>query len=89
MVVRIKAVAFANGKPCPVAGQYLKSFDFDAYNGQGFGEFTGNKEDALTFASPVEAFNFWNTQSTVKPRRDSDGRQNRPLTSTTIELEVN
>lgn len=87
MAVRIKAWAFANGKPCPIAGQYLKSFDFDAYNGQGYGEFTSVKEDAMTFESFEDAHAFWNTQSTVKPRRDSDGRANRPLTATTVSFE--
>lgn len=26
----IKAIEFANGEPCPIAGQYVKTFDFAA-----------------------------------------------------------
>lgn len=51
MAVRIKAEGFANGVPCPIAGQYVKSFDFEADDGRGYGEFTLDPAKALTFES--------------------------------------
>jgi hypothetical protein len=35
MTCIIKAVAFANGMPCAEVGQYLKSYDSNAYGGRG------------------------------------------------------
>jgi hypothetical protein len=83
-VLRIEG--FANGLPCPIQGQYVKTFDFDAHDGQGAGEFTADPMDALHFKSSGEAFEFWRTMSTVRPLRD-DFRPNRPLTASTVSVE--
>lgn len=83
----IRAVAFANGAPCSIAGQWLKSFDFNADGGRGYGEFTDNWRKAKTFESQAEAVNYWNTMSTVRPIR-KDGLPNKPLTATTCEIET-
>ena len=85
-MILIKALGFASGAPCPFAGQYLKSFDFNANGGLGYGEFTSEIIEAKKFADGGVAMEFWRTQSSVCPYR-ADGRPNRPLTSTTVELE--
>jgi len=82
----MRVVEFAAGEECPVAGHYLKSFDFDAYNGQGYGEFTANIEQAMKFPNRAAAMEFWGRQSTIKPLRP-DGLPNKPLTSTTMSIE--
>lgn len=84
--VVIRAICFASGAPCPVAGQYLESFDFDAHDGLGFGVFTRDLRKAKRFADKAEAWEFWRTRSTVKPTRP-DGKANRPMTATTISAE--
>jgi hypothetical protein len=82
----IRALNFANGLPCPIAGEWVLSFDFESDNGRGNGLFTNNPRQALTFDSKYEAHKFWNTQSVTRPLRD-DGQPNRPLTSTTCVIE--
>jgi len=84
--VTIKAVEFANGTPCPIAGQYLKSFNCEAYNGRGYAVWTDRIEDAMKFDNAGEAMLFWKQQSRKRPTRP-DGKPNRPLTSTTIVIE--
>ena len=54
----IRAIGFANGVPCPHAGQWLKSFDHDAFDGTGFGEFTPSPVRAMKFAVQVESWKF-------------------------------
>lgn len=66
----------------PRDGRFLKSFDFDANNGLGYAEFTSDPKEALSFPSVERAFNFYRTQSTVRPLRE-DGKPNRPLTGVT------
>jgi len=82
----IKMQGFTNGTPMPHAGQYLKSFDFNANDGQGWGEFTVKARDAMIFPSQVAAFEFWRTTSDVKPVRP-DGEPNRPLTCANVSIE--
>ena len=77
--------AFANGEPCPIAGQYLKSFDFEAHGGIGFGDFTHSLADAKVFDSAADAAAFWNTPSQTVPFR-ADGRPNKPFSGCTIEI---
>ena len=82
----IRAVGFANGTPCPHAGQWLKSFDHDAFGGQGHGEFTDDLDRAMRFTNNGEAFEFWSRQSTVRPLRP-DGKPNKPFTALTVSIE--
>lgn len=81
----IKVIAFANGRRCPIAGQYLVRFDFDAHGGIGFGEFTKDIAKAKRFPDAGAVGEFWKTVSKVQPVRE-DGKPNRPLTSTTIQV---
>ena len=82
----IRAVGFANGAPCPHAGEWLESFDHDAYDGLGFGAFTSKASKAQRFASFEEALEFWRKTSALNPRR-LDGQPNRPLTCLSVEIE--
>jgi hypothetical protein len=82
----ILAVEFANGAPCPHANQWLRTFDHEAFDGRGHGEFTEDPERAMLFATSADAMRFWQRQSTVKPLRP-DGKPNRPLTALTVVIE--
>jgi hypothetical protein len=82
----ILAVGFANGIHCPHAGQYLESFDHDAFDGIGYGTFTDRVSHAKRFATASDALRFRNKQSTVKPLRQ-DGEPNRPLAALTVSIE--
>jgi hypothetical protein len=82
----IRAVAFANGMYCPHAGQWLKSYNPDAFGGQGYADFTRNISEAKRFASFEDAMRFWKQASNLRPLRP-DGQPNRPLTALTIVVE--
>ena len=83
--VVICAVGFANGSPCPFVGRYVAAFDADAHDGRGLVDYTPHVSKAKRFAHHVEAWEFWRTQSKVRPLRP-DGKPNRPLTATTVEM---
>jgi hypothetical protein len=83
MSVVIQAAAYADGRPCPVAGLFLKAFDFDALDGRGQGVWTPSRAHALHFPDTGDALDFWCTESRVVPLRD-DGEANRPLTALSI-----
>ncbi len=61
-------------------GLYLKSCDFEAYEGRGHAEFTINRGSAKCFDSVTAAWNYWRTISKSCPIRE-DGKPNRPLTA--------
>lgn len=82
----ICAVGFSNGVHCPHAGQWLLHYDVDAFDGQGWCDFTDKIMQAKRFDTFEEAMACWNQQSTVKPLRP-DGRPNKPLTALTILVE--
>ena len=82
----IRAIEFANGRPCEHANEFLESFDPDAEDGRGFGKFTNRISRAMVFESHSQAMKFWQTQSRVRPFR-LDGRPNRPLTCLTVSIE--
>lgn len=86
MAYVIIALGFAaGGPPCPHKGQYLESFDFDAHDGVGFGEFTSDRKRAKEFPDFVAAATFWKTVSKARPTRP-DRRPNRPLTALSVEI---
>lgn len=66
-------------------GQYLQSYDPDAYDGHGWATWTDDPERALRFMKAGDALTFWRQQSVVKPIR-ADGHPNRPLTTYTVEV---
>jgi hypothetical protein len=79
----MRALGFANGVDCPVAGQWVKTFDHEAHGGIGDGVFTANPAKAMRFASFTEAVEFWKKIPKCKPLRE-DGKPNRPLSATTV-----
>lgn len=81
----LRAVAHANGTPCPVSGQYLSGFDDSKFDGIGLARWTRERDVAKRFATHAAAFAFWQQQSDARPLR-SDGRPNRPLTAYTVEI---
>jgi len=82
----IVALGFADGRECPHEDKYLEAFDFDKFDGAGYGEFTAEKGKAKRFANPGEALAFWKRESVVRPLR-RDGRPNRPLSCLNIGIE--
>ena len=81
----IRILGFASGALCPHAGQYLETFDFEAFSGQGYGTFTPDPAKAMTFADAEAALTFWNTQSKSQRTRP-DGKPNKPLTASHAEI---
>ena len=82
-MIVIKIIGFASGNRCPHAGLFVETFDFEAYDGAGFGTFTSNPQLAMQFADHEAAFAFWKTMPKCKRVRD-DGRPNRPMTASTV-----
>jgi hypothetical protein len=66
-------------------GQYVKTYDPDAAEGQGFATGTANIREALHFTDTAAALAFWRQPSKVAPTRP-DGRPNRPLTAFSVEM---
>lgn len=85
MPVVMIAHGFANGTHCPFVGQYLKSCDFEAFNGIGYVEYTADLDEAKKFPTILEAMMYWRRTSKNFPIRE-DGKPNRPLTSTHMEF---
>jgi hypothetical protein len=86
MATVLRVLGFANNTPCPIADEYVMSFDVDARGGRGYGVFTPDLDKALRFDNFIDALKFYRQVSTVKPRR-ADGKPNRPLTSCHISFE--
>lgn len=72
------------GPRCP--GQYLKSYDPEAYDGMGDCEWTADREEALVYPSFLEAFEAWRQVPKSRPKR-ADGAANRPLTAFSVTFE--
>lgn len=87
VIIRIEWLGGHVGSASIHTGQYVVSFDPDAYDGRGYLVTTKDKRKALRFDSPSAAMTFYQRQSTVHPLRKSDGRPNRPLTAFTVTLE--
>lgn len=81
----IRLVCAADGRELPHSGQFLKSFDHEAHDGRGEGEFTTHIGEAMEFPSLLDAMEFWRKVPKCRPKRE-DGRPNRPLTATTCEF---
>jgi hypothetical protein len=67
-----------------IDGEYVKSYDPDAFNGRGDATFTKDINQALKFNSMTEAMYFSMRQPACRLYRP-DGRPNRPLTAFTLE----
>ena len=71
--------------PPELEDQYVRSFDFEANDGLGYGVFTRDPRKAMRFEDPYEAMQFWNRTSRTKPLR-TDGELNKPLSASTVEI---
>lgn len=78
----IKAVGYANGEPCPFAGQYLVSYDPDAPAA----DFAWDKDKAKRFPDLEAALAEWNQVCGTDPVRE-DGKPNKPLTAITVVID--
>lgn len=75
----------AEGLDRPRPGEYLASYDLDAFDGTGAFTSTPNLDEARVFDGFGEAWAAWQGTSTVRPTR-ADGKPNKPLTALTVEL---
>lgn len=75
----LRCLGFANGTPCPHDGYFVRSFDHEAHDGRGSGEFTRYVHLAMKFDTIEDALKFYRRIPKCKPLRD-DGNPNRPLT---------
>jgi len=79
----IRIMGLADGRPCPVAGEFIASMDFEAHGGRGDLVTTPHFDRAMKFKDLGEAFSFWRASPANKPTRE-DGQPNRPLTAYTV-----
>ncbi len=83
MIYVIRALSLASDNS-PIDG-FVRHFDPDAHDGQGFVEFTRDPLDAIQFSTAPEAMALWKMQSNLKPIRE-DGKPNRPLTAFNVQI---
>jgi len=82
----IKIVGRSDGVPTPNAGRYLVSFNFETRHGPANMITQPEIEMALRFPSSVDAIEFWNKPSTLRPV-GIDGKPNQPLRAFKVEIE--
>jgi hypothetical protein len=77
------------GHPWPdVTGQYLKSYDPEARDGEGEVTWTPDRGLAMTFPDVAAAHACWTQVPRSRPVRPYDGQPNRPLTAWSITFET-
>jgi cell division GTPase FtsZ len=81
----IQIMSNASGEPCLIENQFLKSCDFEAYDGRGLVIFTKNKDNAMKFDNIEAAHEFVHTIPKSKPTR-ADGQPHRPLTAYKVQI---
>ena len=74
------------GPPGAPLGQYLVSYDPEAYGGRGWADWSSDLGQALHFEDYSAGLAYWRQVSRTRPRRP-DGQPNRPLTAFTVSLE--
>lgn len=79
-MIILKLMGLADGRATKYDGWYLKSFDFEAYDGRGADEFTQSPDEALAFPDLAAALEFRHRQPECMPLRP-DGLPNRPMTA--------
>jgi len=67
-------------------GQYLRSYDPEAHDGQGNAVWTADLAEALRFDSKPDLMRCWQQVPRSRPRRP-DGRPNKPLTAFSVSCE--
>lgn len=68
-------------------GQYLKSFDPEAFGGRGAINWTADLDHAMRFSTLEALLTEWKRSPKSHPIRLSDGRPNRSLTAFSISTE--
>ncbi len=86
VVIRIQWLAGGTTFAENVDGQYVKTFNPDAFDGRGAMTATPKIEDAIHFPDAGAAMEFYRQTSTIRPLRE-DGKPNRPLTAFTVSIE--
>jgi hypothetical protein len=81
----LRCIGFATLEPCNASGQYLRSYDPEAFEGRGYALFTDDINEAKLFDFSVDAIALWKTVPLSKVRRE-DGEYNRPLTAFNVEV---
>lgn len=86
----IVCVGLAGGVISPTerdapTGAYLKSYNPEAFDGQGFAEWTHEPKDAKVFSNLTEAHACWTQVPNSRPLRP-DGKPNRPLTAFSVQI---
>ncbi|MFI5222681.1 MAG: hypothetical protein ACHQX3_00300 [Nitrospirales bacterium] len=66
-------------------GDYLESYDPEAYDGRGWATWSPLLGDAMRFPTVVHAIAMWRSQPVSRPTRP-DGKVNLPLTAFTVEV---
>jgi hypothetical protein len=74
------------GPPGAPIGQYLLSYDPEAFKGRGWAEWTADLTKARQFEDYAAALAYWRQVSRTRPTRP-DGAPNRPLTAFTVTVE--
>lgn len=82
----IKILCLADGTRTRFDNKFVKVFDPDEFNGRGYLTTTPDVGEAKQFDNHVEAFDFWQQQSKVRPNR-RDGQPNRPLTAYNVAID--
>lgn len=80
MTTVIKAYGPITHPDTPIDGQYLESYDPEAYDGRGDVSFTQDIRKAMRFSNTGEAMAFAMQTSKKRPLRP-DGKPNKPLTA--------
>ena len=73
-------------RPDPT-GQYLKSYDLEAFDGRGAINWTPDLDHAMRFATLEALLTEWKRSPKCHPIRLTDGQPNRPLTAFSVSTE--
>lgn len=68
-------------------GMYLRAYDAEAHNGRGHIITTPDRANAMRFDDAGHVMRVYRAVPKCHPRRETDGRPNRPLTAYTVEVE--
>lgn len=82
----MQCVCGSDGEMTPYDGMYLRRYTPESHDGRGHALWTTDPDQAVPFASIMEAREAWMCVPITRPTRD-DGKPNRPLTAYTIAIQ--
>jgi len=85
MACVFRIIGLATGQPSEMDGQFLKSYDPEAFDGRGEATGTNKLREALRVENIGAALELLRRQPVARPLR-ADGLPNRPITAFTIEI---